>query len=113
MPPSNGRRALVVCGHGEEKLPNGETIRHYTCDHIGVAGTTEVFTRQMKDGTWEARVGIAIMGMTNMKDHELEGANPFDEKFRDNYSIGKGATEQEALDALKADMKSIAQDLMW
>lgn len=101
----------MVCGHGEEKLSSGETIRHYTCDHVGVAGTTEVFTRQNPGGGWEARVGIAIMGVTNMKDEELEGANPFDEKFRDNYSIGMGATEQEALEALKKDMKDLSSAL--
>lgn len=89
-----------------------EPITIYRCEHIGVAGTTKLFVQKHDDGTYEARIGIAIMGTTNMTMDELENANPFDKGFRDNYADGKGATEEEAIAALKADMRSTA-DSIW
>ncbi len=88
-------------------------ITAFHCTSIGVAGTTQVFVKKLADGTFEARVGIAILGGTNMKAEELEKANPFDESFRDNYATGTGKTQQEALDALVADMKKTSESLWW
>lgn len=67
----------------------------FQCSHIGVAGTTPVHVKQMDDGTFKARVGIAIMGMTNMDEAEFEacGHNPFSPKFHDNFAEGDGAHE--------------------
>jgi hypothetical protein len=84
----------------------------FQCDHIGVAGTTPVVVRRHGDGTYEARVGIALMGLTNMPLNELANANPFDDDFYDNYANGHAATERAAIEALKRDMKSLA-DTLW
>lgn len=84
----------------------------YQCDHIGVAGTTKLYVQKHDDGTYEARIGIAIMGTTNMEWDELKSANPFDATFRDNYAAGKGATEEGAIAALKRDMRETA-DSLW
>lgn len=86
-------------------------ITAFTCTSIGIAGTTKVFVKKTEDGGFEARVGIAIFGSTNRKDDGLKDANPFDKDFNDNYASGKGPTEQEALDALKADMEKTADGL--
>lgn len=85
----------------------------YQCSHIGISGTTPVHVRKLADGTFEARVGIAIIGITNMDEAEFEscGYDPFSEKFHDNWASGKGATEAEALEDLKADMQSTADGL--
>ncbi len=89
-----------------------DEIHIHQCSHIGVSGTTPVHTRKIGDA-WEARCGIAIMGATNMDEHEYARCNnnPFHEEFFDNFAEGKGKTEQEALDALKADMNSMAEGL--
>jgi hypothetical protein len=86
----------------------------FQCDHIGVAGTTRVVVKQHPDGAYEARVGVAIMGGTNMKAEDLENANPFDKPpaFYDNYASGVGDTREAAIEAMKVDMRSIA-DSLW
>ena len=86
----------------------------FQCSHIGVSGTTPVHLKRLDDGTFEARCGIAIMGSTNMDEGGFKACdyNPFHPDFRDNWAAGKGATEAEALDALKADMRSTA-DSLW
>ena len=86
----------------------------FQCSHIGVAGTTPVHVKRLNDGTFKARCGIAIMGSTNMDEAEFEacGHNPFHDEFHDNYAEGCGATEDEALAALKADMHQTA-DSLW
>jgi len=86
----------------------------YKCSHVGVAGTTDVHVRLTIDGKFIARCGIAIMGSTNMDEEGFKacGYDPFHEKFYDNYAEGTGATETEALDALKADMHQTA-DSLW
>lgn len=54
------------------------------------------------------------MGSTNMDEEGFKACdyNPFHDKFYDNYAEGAGATEAEALDALKADMHQTA-DSLW
>ena len=88
------------------------TVIHQ-CSHIGVAGTTPVHVKRMDDGTFKARCGIAIMGATNMDEAGFEacGHNPFHPEFYDNWAEGDGATEEEALAALKADMRQTADGL--
>jgi hypothetical protein len=93
----------------------------HSCAHIGVAGTTDVHVRHIQEAkagvgkrgpipdVFEARVGVAIMGSVN--DEASIGMDPFDRKFRDNFARGYGTTEQEAIDALRADMESIAEGL--
>jgi prophage antirepressor-like protein len=86
----------------------------FVCSHVGVAGTTRVFVREVgKAGqSWfVARVGIAILGYTNRKDAGLKNANPFDEDFRDNYAEGSGDTNDLALEALRKDIEKTAETL--
>jgi hypothetical protein len=87
-------------------------ITAFHCTMIGISGTTKVFVKESPPGEFEARVGIAILGFTNRKDDGLKDANPFDEDFRDNYSVGKGKTQEAALEDLKRDMKKTA-DSFW
>lgn len=82
----------------------------FSCSAIGVAGTTQVFVRKVGD-KYVARVGIAILGQTNMKEAELANSNPFDDSFRDNYAEGIGKTLQEAIDNLKKDIKKTSESL--
>ncbi len=90
-----------------------ETITLHKCEHIGVAGTTDVHIKALPDGRFEARCGVAFMGATNMDEAGFKACNsdPFHDLFHDNYASGKGATEDEALDAMKNDMKSLAASL--
>lgn len=91
-----------------------ETITLFKCEHIGVAGTTDVHVKALPDGRFEARCGIALMGCMNMDEAGFKACNsdPFHDLFYDNYASGNGATEAEALDAMKNDMKSLA-DSLW
>jgi hypothetical protein len=94
----------------------------YQCSHVGVAGTTRVHVRRRqkagptKEGRplvrdiFEARVGIALMG-TTANPETNEDSDPFSMRFRDNFARGYGTTEEEALEALKADMHNIADGL--
>lgn len=88
------------------------TIRH--CTHVGVSGTTDVHIRRHESGRYEARVGIAIMGASNMDEAGFAACNhdPFHARFHDNFAAGEGDTEQEAIDAMKRDMRSIS-DSIW
>ena len=85
----------------------------FQCSHIGVASTTPVHVRRLDDGTFKARCGIAIMGSTNMDETEFAacGHNPFHPEFRDNFAEGCGATEDDAIATLKADMYQTAESL--
>ncbi len=89
-----------------------EPYSFFQCSLIGVAGTTQLVFRRHGDGTWEARVGIAIMGSTNMPLDELAEKNPFDDDFYDNYASGHAATQEAAIKALVRDARSIA-DSIW
>lgn len=91
-----------------------EVVVIHQCSHIGVAGTTPVHVKRMADGTFKARVGIAIIGTTNMDEAGFAACdyNPFHAEFYDNFAEGDGATEEEALVALKADMNKTA-DSLW
>lgn len=90
-----------------------EEITLYKCTNIGVAGTTDVHVKKLPDGKFEARCGVAIMGATNMDEAGFKACNydPFHSEFYDNTAFGIGTTEAEALDALRADMSSIAVSL--
>lgn len=87
-------------------------VQIFTCGHIGVAGTTDVHVTKISADEYQARVGIALIGSTNMSEEELEGANPFDDTFHDNYASGNGATVEAAIAAMKLDMNKIS-DSLW
>jgi hypothetical protein len=91
-----------------------DQILIHQCSNIGVNGTTPVHVQLQKDGTFEARCGFALLGTTNMTDGEFEacGYNPFHDNFYDNYATGKGITEEDAVAALKLNMKETA-DSLW
>lgn len=94
----------------------------HVCTNVGISGATKVVVchrqtakpghegRPLVRDIFEARVGIAIMG--NYADTTTEDSDPFDRRFRDNFAQGFGTTEEEALEALRADMKSTA-DALW
>lgn len=82
----------------------------FNCSMIGVAGTTKVFVRKMGEH-FVARVGIAILGSTNMSDGALAVANPFDDSFEDNFAEGIGPTQEAALLDLKKDMGDISESI--
>lgn len=90
--------------------PSGTIVCNvFSCEHIGVAGTTDIFVRTNEEGKYVARVGIAILGGTNFE--ASIGANPFDKYFHDNYSEGVGTTVDEALAALKEEMHKLSHSL--
>lgn len=82
----------------------------FMCSGLGIDGTTRVFVKEVTEG-FEARVGVAIMGSTNRPAEDLRLADPFDDNFRDNYAVGKGPTREEAIEALKGDIKGMSQTL--
>lgn len=86
-------------------------ITAFVCSSLGISGTTQVFVREEPPGAFEARVGVAIMGLTNRKDDGLKDASPFDPDFNDNFAKGLGKTQEEALEALKKDMKNLSESL--
>lgn len=79
----------------------------------GLCGTTGIVLRTAEDGVVEARMGIAIFGYTNLSDEEMRVCeyNPFHPEFHDNYVSGKGNTDEEAIESLRADMKQIHESL--
>jgi len=97
----------------EPKEPPKE-IHIFMCDDVGVNGTTDVHVRE-KDGKFEARVGIALFGSTNMSDEQFDACdnNPFHEDFHDNYADGKGDTKEEAIENMKKDMTKISESLFY
>lgn len=82
----------------------------FNCSQAGVAGTTKVFVRKVGD-KFVARVGIVILGSTNMKEGELAVSNPFDPDFEDNYAEGIGVTQEAAIEDMKKDMGDIAESI--
>lgn len=91
-----------------------DQITYYHCDsHMGVSGTTRLAIKKHSNG-YEARIGIALLGSTNMDEEDFRACNydPFHPEFHDNYATGIGRTEEQAIERLKADMNSIA-DSIW
>lgn len=89
-----------------------EPLTFINCATIGVSGTTRVAVQRRPDGQIEARVGIALLGTTQVPVESLKDMNPFDDDFPDNYAGGVGATEAEALAALKQNCREIADGLL-
>jgi len=89
-------------------------IQIIQCSTIGVSGTTPVHVREISPGLFEARMGGSMMGHCNMREEEFVACdyNPFHPDWRDNYFSGKGSTAELAVEAMKADMKSLS-DLLW
>lgn len=65
----------------------------------------------MGSTAWEARVGIALLGVSNRPVEALRDACPFDDDFNDNFARGTGQTEEASLEALRARMESLAESL--
>lgn len=82
------------------------------CCNIGVSGITPCMVRQTGD-EFEARMGISFLGSAHMSDAELDacGRDPFHDDFLDNFASGKGPTSDEAIAALREDMKKMAETL--
>jgi hypothetical protein len=86
----------------------------YKCSQIGCSGTTDVHVKKLPNGRFEARVGIAIMGMTNMDESGFKACShdPFHDRFYDNFARGLGDTQEEAIASMKKNMKATA-DSLW
>lgn len=89
-----------------------DEISYYCCDTPGLAGTTPVTIKQSAEG-FEARMGFALFGATNMDEDGFRRAqnNPFHDEFHDNYAVGKGATQEAAIEALKREIHEIHESL--
>jgi hypothetical protein len=87
-----------------------ETV--FSCSNIGLSGA-QVFVNETPDG-FEARQAVAFFGSYQMPENELEKIqyNPFHSDFHDNFASGSGATKEAAIEALRADAKSMA-DSLW
>jgi hypothetical protein len=85
----------------------------FICENIGVSGITPCHIQQNEHGVFEARMGVAVMGMTNMDGKGLRACNhnPFHNEFYENFARGFGGTQEDAIEALKEDMKSITNTL--
>jgi len=85
----------------------------HVCSNIGVSGTTDIHVKKHKDGTYEARMGISLLGTTNMNEAEFEACkhNPFHPKFYDNYTVGKGATAEEAVEDMQNNLQQTSNSL--
>lgn len=83
------------------------------CQNVGVSGSTPCVVRQTGE-EFEARMGIALLGDTQMSEDEFKKCdyNPFHDDFNDNFVSGKGDTEQEAIEAMKLDLKKMT-DMLW
>lgn len=77
-----------------------------TVGALAFSGTTKIHIR-FQDGQYEARVGFAVMGHTNMDEWEYQacGCNPFHPDFNDNYASGVAPTRRKALYLLVCEMK--------
>lgn len=86
----------------------------FVCKDVGVSGTTDVHAVKLESGDFEARVGFALLGSTQMSPEQFAEAefNPFHEAFHDNYARGIGDTLEAAIEAMKNDIRDIA-DSVW
>jgi hypothetical protein len=89
-----------------------ETIL-FKCETVGVSGTTPVHVKQNEQGGFVARCGIALMGSTQLDEAGFEacGYDPFHPEFYDNWVEGFEASEAEAINNLKTNMKATANSL--
>lgn len=79
---------------------------------IGLNGTTPVTVKEI-DGKFEARVGIALFGSTNMTEEQMDaaGRDPFSEKWMDNFCRGVGETRDDAIAALQKDYETLYESI--
>lgn len=82
-----------------------------TC--IGVSTTTLAHVMRLPDGQYEARVGFAVMGSTNMDEDDFQkcGHNPFHPDFHDNFARAQGAMPDLAVAGLGAKLKEVSDSL--
>lgn len=91
-----------------------DEISCFICHSPGLAGTTPLTLRKTENG-FEARMGVAIFGATNLDEEGFEKAqyNPFHDEFHDNFVRGEGATQEEAIAALKEDHRQMHESLFY
>lgn len=90
----------------------------FICHSIGLSGTTPLTVLHSAGLGWEqfeARMGVAIFGSTNLDEEGFEAAqyNPFHPLFHDNFTQGIGRSQQEAIDALKKDHHDMHESLWY
>lgn len=96
--------------------PAPEPISCFICHSPGLAGTTPLTIQRTAGLGWErfeARMGVAIFGYSNLDDEGFERAqyNPFHEEFHDNFVQGDGRTQDEAIEALQEDHRQMHEGL--
>ena len=81
---------------------------------LGVSGTTECFVKKINSNEYEARMGIALLGSTNMNEEQFKECNydPFHPNFRDNYVVGISNTEEQAIEKMKEDLDKTSE-MLW
>lgn len=84
----------------------------FLCSNMGLSGA-KIYVNETPGG-FEARQAVAFFGSYQMTEHELEKIeyNPFHADFHDNFASGCGATKEAAIEALRADAKSMS-DSLW
>lgn len=89
-----------------------DEISYFICHTPGLSGTTPVTIKKSPEG-FEARMGFALFGSTNMDENGFRAAqyNPFHDLFHDNYATGKGTTQEEAIEMLKKEIHNIHESL--
>lgn len=104
---------VYLSGERMPLLVDEDDRRYFVCVDVGVSGTTPVHLKVHDTGDYEVRCGIALFGETNMTDEQFAAChyNPFHPEFHDNYCVGKGKNEQEAIADLKENMKKTADSL--
>lgn len=85
----------------------------FLCKNIGVSGSTDCHVKELPEGKFEARMGFAVMGMTQMDEADFERCahNPFHEEFFDNYASGIGDTQEAAIAEMKKHLNEIDEGL--
>lgn len=91
-------------------------MSEFICHSPGLAGTTPLTIQHSAGLGWErfeARMGVAIFGTSNLDEEGFEAAqfNPFHDLFHDNYVQGDGPTQEAAIDALKKDHRDMHESL--
>jgi hypothetical protein len=95
---------------------DGDGNCSFTCDTIGIAGTTPIFIRRTPTGRsnwpwkYSARMGFALFG--HMCDPEAPGKNPFDDDWWDNCVIGVHCrSAEDAVKKMIEQLMSIKESL--
>ena len=92
-------------------------LDHHVSCCAGVSLITPVWASVcvMEDGEpgWEVRAGVSLLGCLSMTGKQLSAIdrNPFHPGFEDNICLGKGKTQEEAIEDMKGDIRQTSNSL--